>query len=184
MNVSQYLNTDAECGEEGRPDQLEHGHNVLAVLGRCEVSGHVVDALHERASRLRHLLDLHVVEQAALLLVLGTLGRELAAAGQSAGRVAALELQLALGHLVEDGLEEGARQVLAVVDAAVHVDVVVLGHLLLDRRAVQIGRQHDDAEREHVDRIGTLEEVVAQQALAAIAARRRGWRQRFGRSCF
>lgn len=143
---------------------------MLAVFGSCEIRRYVTHGLHERASRLRHLFDFHVVEQATLFLALGSALLTAIELHTSGCARVTLHLDLALGNLIEYVLEELARQVLVLVDATIHVDVVLFGHFLFHLSAMQIGRQHDDAKRQHVHGVGTLEIVVTKLFLSVAVA--------------
>ena len=65
-----------------------------------------------------------------------------------------LHLDLVAGDLVVDLAQVLDGQVLGVVDATVHADVLLFGHLGLDLRRVQVRRQHDDRVGQHVGRLG------------------------------
>ncbi len=55
---------------------LEHGSDVLEVRGGRKVGLNVADRFHERLGGLRHVLHLHVVQQAPLLLVRQICGKQ------------------------------------------------------------------------------------------------------------
>ena len=69
-------------------------------------------------------------------------------------------------ELRADYLEDVARKVLAVVDAAVHGDELFERRLLLDGRVVQTRVEHDDGERQHVARVRVGEDVGVELTVA------------------
>lgn len=62
--------------------------------------------------------------------------------------------------------EELARQVLAHVDAAVHAYELLRRRLVLYARIVQRRVEHNDGERQHVARVGILEDIIVALAFA------------------
>ena len=150
-------------GEQSAPRGLEHGARVLRVAAR------VVDRLLARLGleELLRLLDhvgaLHVEE----LRLGGARG-----GGRRRGRRPArhhrlvLDLDLVGGDILVEGFEELGGQVARVVDASVHVDELLLGHLLLHLRRVRVRVEHDEREGEHVGRVRVGKDARVERAEA------------------
>lgn len=60
------LQANAKSGQERRPCELEHRHNVLTMLGAGKVGRYVTHGFHEGTRRRLYLFHFHVEEDSAL----------------------------------------------------------------------------------------------------------------------
>mmetsp|Transcript_36170 Transcript_36170/g.79493 ORF Transcript_36170/g.79493 Transcript_36170/m.79493 type:complete len:514 (+) Transcript_36170:3078-4619(+) len=148
--VARILHDARAGGEERAPARLEHWPHVLHIARR------VVDRLLARLQLKRLLRLLH--HDRALHVEELRLGRA-RHRGRFARHAVVLDLDLVSGDGLVRLLEEGRGQVLRVVDPAVHLDKLLLRHLLLDLRRVRVSVEHDERVGQHVRRVGVCEDA-------------------------
>ena len=61
-----------------------------------------------------------------------------------------MHLDLLLEDALVDFEQELSRQILTQASASIVLDELLLGHLVLDARVVEVGIQHDEREGQHI----------------------------------
>mmetsp|Transcript_856 Transcript_856/g.2643 ORF Transcript_856/g.2643 Transcript_856/m.2643 type:complete len:330 (+) Transcript_856:2177-3166(+) len=125
--VGRLLHDRRPRGQQRAPRGLEHGPCMLDVPARVVDRLDTSFGLEELLRLLDHQGRLHVEE-------LGLGGAHARGVGRACAlhRIKLLDLDLVGGDGLVERLQEGGRQVARVINAAVHVDKLLLRHLLLD----------------------------------------------------
>ncbi len=171
------LDQAGQSREEGHPGRVEHGPYVLERGSLDELGPHIGGALSLAAVQVAEelfgpqrdllgLLDVRFPLQVAPDVGEGLAepcgkpsGLGLKCPSSSSCFPLALEHNLVLLNILVDSDEILVWKIGVVVDAAVVLDELLLGHTLHDLAAVQIRVEHDDGIRQHVRGVGVGEGV-------------------------